>query len=1709
MTKANQQCHSPDSILAFLRGGLTSSEEESLQHHLNDCVACRQLLSSSAADEAAWAEAQQFFSSEALDNALCLGEAQLRGAHGTNAEHAEEPESIESLLKLLGPTDDPRMLGRIGPYEIVGVLGRGGMGVVFKAYEPSLNRYVAIKLLLPHLAASGAARMRFAREGRAAAAVIDDNVLPIFSVSEWQGTPYLVTQLSRGSNLQKRINDSGPLELREVLRLGMQTASGLAAAHAQGLVHRDVKPSNILLDGTVDRALLTDFGLARAVDDASITCSGIIAGTPQYMSPEQARGGAVDARSDLFGLGSVLYTMCTGRPPFRAENSFAVLRLITDVQPRAIREINPDIPEWLCAIIEKLMAKSPEDRYQSASEVAGLLSACLAHVQQPTVVGLPNELRETMDRHRFAESSRNNWRRTLAHHITYHMPSWLPCFLTTLIAFAVSLGPAMTLPTLPKETFLHSIPPATAILIVTALGFAWGLAITLAAKRVATETDAAEQPKRLPTLTLFMVGGAIVALAVVVPWLMRQSRLAEELTDSKKQLLAATARETMAREQAEESGLAAVAQQTGEIIGYLKNDAGEPIRNATIACSCVYDKAGQGGGANAITDAEGRFQVSGLTAGIYSVWLKHYDNPHFTAIADDGIEVTGGQSATSTLSLVPTIHVTGLVTREGMPATTGTSVQCFCSARPESSATALTALTDEQGRFALDLPRGRASFVAMGRSQESNALLVSKLQFTVGQEKEPAREPFGDVHLELRPQQSQFGSTDWLDRATPGTEVIERKTADDITGDIVDTEGNPIQAAKIFTEADLQPVESDNEGFFRFPKAKGTQTILRAFKPGYHIWIGMPTAGDRLKIVLEKKESKQASTRTTLSNVDAGDEMQRTGEAGVSEPETDALTLEVNRMNRDLQRNVRPSTQPPLTRDEVIAVASWNEGKADLSQPIKDVLAVIATQHRLIRGWRFAAETRDMTQPDASVRVFRIFLVKDGSEQKFLIRERFVAPLNKNHNSEQLNEEQGSVPLSAAIARFNSSPNVADGIKQPPLTEDEVVAAILCEQTRRDRHDVDEAFFQQYQDIARTRALPKGAAIEVIPAFETAEGSTFTIWSVRIRLPKFASDESKGTYAFKIREQFVSVKHADAGEIHWGTPSAGGMQVGTRLRPPLKNYSIGQKVVVEFVYRNVLTKPLDASIPNIPHYEIEVRDARGTEVQTRNPSLEVVAGYQVERMIDGEQVTRTAQQLLFVPKSIESDTAPSEPAGIQTLIFVEDGESYRIRFAVPDPSSDRTERLTTGEIEITIRSVLGLNAPSIPLSSNDIGTSSFEVRRVGDWSAATRELASSVSTSSRAVPTEELIRWGDPKNGLQAGLLIPTAVTLGEQIEARLVLRKISGDEPEQLTLNGRHVQLVTLAVDRIHPATQDSLLVPLHPQVDVTLRAGEHIEFPSRRIQFGGSLLPDIRTAMFVGSKPGIVRVKFVMLQPAGPPLETGEAEVQVNGDQASFLRNRPADENDKAEIGPTRSMMRPPVTCVLLELNKPGTVEVEVSVGFEDGIRPGDKLDAIHEGQIVGKVEITRAEASRSKARIIEVVPGKALDIGAKVESPKQTQASFVDMGDGPEVPTFEVPIGISDIKDSNKKERKESVPHIGTESHLTFRSVELNGERLIELARGEKKQTASQFTVQTDAGRIEVTPGANGLIRIVRGKVEMFAGELTLRNEPEKLQISVSTD
>jgi serine/threonine protein kinase len=364
---------------------LNEEQEELLACHLSECESCQHELDRLARGRQDWSTINAALQREADKAAIDAD------------EQDEQVLAADFAVNYLESSQVPGAIGRLGDVDILEVIGSGGMGIVLKGFQDELKRVVAVKVLAPHLAMSGPARRRFAREAQAAASIVHPCVIPIFRVSSTGKLPYLVMPYLSCQSLQERIDRNGPLEVLDILRIGMHTASGLAAAHAQGIVHRDIKPANILLEHGVDRVMLTDFGLARAIDDASITRSGVIAGTPQFMSPEQARGDPVNTQSDLFSLGSVLYTMSTGRPPFRAETTYGTLRRITDGQPRDIRELNPRIPDWLARIIEKLLAKQPGARFESAQAVAKCLEECLAHAQRPTIFQLPESCQPTRE----------------------------------------------------------------------------------------------------------------------------------------------------------------------------------------------------------------------------------------------------------------------------------------------------------------------------------------------------------------------------------------------------------------------------------------------------------------------------------------------------------------------------------------------------------------------------------------------------------------------------------------------------------------------------------------------------------------------------------------------------------------------------------------------------------------------------------------------------------------------------------------------------------------------------------------------------------------------------------------------------------------------------------------------------------------------------------------------------------------------------------------------------------------------------------------------------------------------------------------------------------------------------------------------------------------------------------------------------------------
>ena len=279
--------------------------------------------------------------------------------------------------------DSPDAPSTLGPYRLESLLGRGGMGEVWAARDTRLDRRVAIKQLRASALGEdddSKIRARFRREAWAAAKIAHPAVVPVFDVVEDAAGDWIVMELVDGPTLRARIDEHGPLDVDTALRWGRQIAEGLAAAHREGLVHRDLKTENVMIASS-GHAKILDFGLAKQLaksdDEATITVSGEVMGTVRCMSPEQARGFSVDARSDLFSLGTLLYEVLTGDSPFRGETPLDTLSRVVTHEPVSVRSLRPDVPAELSTLVDRLLEKAPERRPQTADEVAGALEAIL------------------------------------------------------------------------------------------------------------------------------------------------------------------------------------------------------------------------------------------------------------------------------------------------------------------------------------------------------------------------------------------------------------------------------------------------------------------------------------------------------------------------------------------------------------------------------------------------------------------------------------------------------------------------------------------------------------------------------------------------------------------------------------------------------------------------------------------------------------------------------------------------------------------------------------------------------------------------------------------------------------------------------------------------------------------------------------------------------------------------------------------------------------------------------------------------------------------------------------------------------------------------------------------------------------------------------------------------------------------------------------
>ncbi|HTI50989.1 MAG TPA: serine/threonine-protein kinase [Planctomycetaceae bacterium] len=375
--KTGTACPQAEELQQLLDGTLSSERQVECTEHLDACACCQSKLESIATGGTNLSQVCEGLNADEPMAASAYWPA-LK-ALGAAVDPTIVPQQIrrsgELSLSFLQPPTDPVYVGRLAHFDVMRIIGRGGMGLVLEAFDSRLQRNVALKVLDPGLADDEIARQRFCREARAAASITHENVVAVHQVEKSgdEGLPYLVMQLVAGESLEQRLARVGRLPLREVVRIGMQAAHGLAAAHAQGLIHRDIKPGNILLEPPHDRVKVTDFGLARAAEDVKLTRTGFVSGTPLYMAPEQAMGAPADHRSDLFSLGAILYEMCAGQPPFTGDSALAILRKIADAKAPPLRELNPAIPAWFADTIDRLLAKNPDDRIQTAAQLAELL----------------------------------------------------------------------------------------------------------------------------------------------------------------------------------------------------------------------------------------------------------------------------------------------------------------------------------------------------------------------------------------------------------------------------------------------------------------------------------------------------------------------------------------------------------------------------------------------------------------------------------------------------------------------------------------------------------------------------------------------------------------------------------------------------------------------------------------------------------------------------------------------------------------------------------------------------------------------------------------------------------------------------------------------------------------------------------------------------------------------------------------------------------------------------------------------------------------------------------------------------------------------------------------------------------------------------------------------------------------------------------------
>ncbi|MGE3804427.1 MAG: serine/threonine-protein kinase [Gemmataceae bacterium] len=368
-------CPGSDVIRKWQAGELPLEEAQNLSRHLSGCAVCRELLREQV--DAPHRDRPTVQPPDQFTRGGGAGQSDP-GWHddSSSPEKPGQPAPAADRLGFLLPRQSDDELGWLGFFRVFEVLGEGGMGLVLLGEDTRLQRRVALKVMKPEMVSNEVAQKRFLEEVRAVASIKNDHIVTIYHVGKEGDVPFFAMELLAGESLDRRLRREGTLALADALRIARETAEGLAAAHQAGIIHRDIKPSNLWLEGPAGRVKVLDFGLARPDQRAEkLTASGHIMGTPDYMSPEQAAGKSVDARSDLFSLGAVLYEMCVGQTPFDRPSVTAVLTALALENPPPISDFEPSFPEPLVKLVQRLLSKQAGHRPGSAAEVCTELRA--------------------------------------------------------------------------------------------------------------------------------------------------------------------------------------------------------------------------------------------------------------------------------------------------------------------------------------------------------------------------------------------------------------------------------------------------------------------------------------------------------------------------------------------------------------------------------------------------------------------------------------------------------------------------------------------------------------------------------------------------------------------------------------------------------------------------------------------------------------------------------------------------------------------------------------------------------------------------------------------------------------------------------------------------------------------------------------------------------------------------------------------------------------------------------------------------------------------------------------------------------------------------------------------------------------------------------------------------------------------------------------